>query len=491
MALSNQVKNQHLLWRAGFGPAVEQLGDLSKFTPKQFYTALVKASSKKAEYIDVADDYLKGLWQGIEEIGRQQKKELDADERKKVQQKNREGVRNLNMYWLHEMVNSSTQLREKMAFFWHGHFACRNLNVFYQQGLLDIIRRNALGNFGTMLKEVSKSAAMLNFLNNQQNRKDHPNENFAREVMELFTLGRGNYTENDVKEAARAFTGWGSNVKGEYVFRRFQHDFGSKTVLGKTGNFDGTEVLDILLDQKETAKYITRKIYKFFVNEKIDEAKVEWLADRFHKSDYEISKLMEDIFTSDWFYDEKNIGSLIKSPIELLVGIQRMLPMKLDNEEALMLLQRILGQLLFYPPNVAGWPGGKAWIDSSSLMMRMRIPKLINDIDEMNVSAKDDDDTMMGMKDGDKQMKTSKQAAGMAGMRRQVINADVDWKPLYKNYESVPREKLADEISRSLLQVKSGVSMELIKQYSDQTGRENFIRTATLQIMSTPEYQLC
>ena len=347
MALSNQVKNQHLLWRAGFGPAVEQLGDLSKYTPKQFYTALKKASSKKAEYMDVADDYLKGLMQGIEEVGRQQKKELDSDERKLRQQKNREGVRNLNMYWMHEMVNSSSQLREKMAFFWHGHFACRNLNVFYQQGLLDIIRTNSLGNFGSMLKEISKSAAMLNFLNNQQNKKDHPNENFAREVMELFTLGRGNYTEHDVKEAARAFTGWSSNVKGEYVFRRFQHDFGSKTVLGKTGNFDGGEVLDILLDQKQTAKYITKKIYKFFVNEKIDEAKVEWLADRFHKNDYEIAPLLEDIFTSDWFYEEKNIGTLIKSPVELLVGIQRMLPMKLENEEALMLLQRILGQLLF------------------------------------------------------------------------------------------------------------------------------------------------
>ena len=118
------------------------------------------------------------------------------------------------------MVNSSAQLREKMAFFWHGHFACRNLNVFYQQGLLDVIRRNALGNFGTLLKEVSRSAAMLNFLNNQQNRKGHPNENFAREVMELFTLGRGHYTENDIKEAARAFTGWASNGAGRIYFQK-------------------------------------------------------------------------------------------------------------------------------------------------------------------------------------------------------------------------------------------------------------------------------
>ncbi len=123
------------------------------------------------------------------------------------------------------------------------------------------------------LHDVSKTGAMLNFLNNNQNRKDHPNENFAREVMELFTMGRGNYTEHDVKEAARAFTGWGANAKGEFVFRRFQHDDGSKTVLGKTGNFDGDEVLEILLDQKQTAKFISQKIYRFFVNDAIDEQK--------------------------------------------------------------------------------------------------------------------------------------------------------------------------------------------------------------------------
>jgi uncharacterized protein (DUF1800 family) len=496
MSLTNQLRNQHLLWRAGFGPAIEQVADLDKYSPKQFYKALVKASDKKPQYIDVADDYLKGLMLGIEEVGRQQKKEMDADERKMVQQKNREGVRNLNMYWMHEMVNTSAQLREKMAFFWHGHFACRNLNVFYQQGLLEVIRENALGNFGTLLKEVSKSAAMLNFLNNQQNRKDHPNENFAREVMELFTLGRGNYTEHDIKDAARAFTGWSANLKGEFLFRKFQHDNGSKTVLGKTGDFDGNDVLDILLEQKQTAKYISQKIYRFFVNDNIDGQKAEWLADRFYHSNYDIAKLMEDIFTSDWFYEEKNIGAKIKSPVELLVGIQRILPMKLENEEALMLLQRVLGQLLFYPPNVAGWPGGKSWIDSSSLMMRMRIPKLINDVDEMNVRPKADDDTMMGRKDEDVAKLNKKPGAGGAQMangfaRRQMINANVNWGMYVKGYESVSRENLVNAISTTLLQTKSSVGMDLIKKYSDESGRENFIRTATLQVMSTPEYQLC
>jgi uncharacterized protein (DUF1800 family) len=493
MSLTIKTKNLHLLWRAGFGPAVEQLGDLDKYSPKQFYKALQKASEKKPEYIDVADDYLKGLWLGIEEAGRQQKKEMDADERKIVQQKNRQGVRSLNMYWMHEMVNTGAQLREKLSFFWHGHFACRNLNVFYQQGLLDILRRNALGSFRTMLHEVSKSAAMLNFLNNQQNRKDHPNENFAREVMELFTLGRGNYSENDIKEAARSFTGWASNAKGEYVFRRFQHDFGNKTVLGKSGNLTGEQVLDHLLAQKQTAKFITGKLYKFFVNENPDEKNIDWLADRFYKNDYDIGKLCEDIFTSEWFYEDKNIGAKIKSPVDLLVGIQRMLPMKLENEEALMLLQRVLGQLLFYPPNVAGWPGGKAWIDSSTLMMRMRIPQMLNDQDEMNVKPKDDDDTMMGMmnKKNDKNEDPKVKGQKQMGRLGKPILVNIDWSKYVKYYDPVKREILLDEMNRLLLVTRKGVSDDLIKKFSDETARDNFIKSATLQIMSTPEYQLC
>jgi uncharacterized protein (DUF1800 family) len=490
MALTNQQKNQHLLWRAGFGPAVEQLGDLSKFSPHQFYKALVKASDKKTEFINVADNYLQGLMMGIDQAGKLQKKDLSPEEKKQTQQMSREGIRNLNLYWLKEMVNSGAQLREKMAFFWHGHFACRNLNIFYQQGMLDVIRINAMGNFGELLKAVSKSAAMLNFLNNQQNRKDHPNENFAREVMELFTLGRGNYTEHDIKEGARAFTGWGANVQGEFVFRKFQHDAGTKTFLGRNGNFDGDEVLNILLEQKQTAKYISGKIYKFLVNDQPDESKIEWLADRFYKNDYDIAKLLEDIFTSEWFYDEKNVGVKIKSPVELLVGIQRMLPMTLENDQALMLLQRVLGQLLFYPPNVAGWPGGKTWIDSSTLMMRMRIPQLINDEDEMNVKPKDDDDQMMGRKDTDDQPLKRKGGGNSFG-KQQQINANVDWSLYVKNLEKVSREELVSIMSGLLLQVPPSISNDIITQYADAGSRDNFIKSATIQIMSTPEYQMC
>jgi len=487
--ISNQLKNQHLMWRAGFGPAAAQLKQLNSLTPSQLYKALQNASSKTPQYIDVADNYIKGLIMGADDVAKMEelkKKGEDTETKKRIRQQNRDDLKKLNLVWLNEMVESEAQLREKMSFFWHGHFASRNINVLYQQQLLDVIRQHALGSFRDLLHETSKSAAILNFLNAQQNKKNSPNENFAREVMELFTMGRGNYTENDIKEAARAFTGWSANLKGEFVFRKFQHDSDKKTVLGKTGNLTGEEVLDILLEQKQTARFITQKIYSFFVNENINKEKVEWLANRFYQSDYNIGKLMDDIFTSDWFYDEKNIGIRIKSPIELLAGMRRMLPMELENEEAQLLLQRILGQILFYPPNVAGWPGGKAWIDSSSLMFRLRVPMLINDQDDLNLSPKTDDDVMGGQMDDKPAMKKG----GYARVGK-PINAKVDWNAYTKNFESTPRENLLAKVQSALLQVTPAYKADLIKAYADSSSKDSFIKSATLQIMSTPEYQMC
>lgn len=480
MVITNQLKNQHLLWRAGFGPIAEEIHQLDNASQSSYVKSLIKGSAKSPTYIDVADSAVKGLVMGVEEIGRQQRA-LDEEARRKIRQQSREDLKSLNLTWIGEMVNSEAQLREKMSLFWHGHFASRNINILYQQQLLDVIRRNALGSFGDLLRGVSKSAAMINFLNNNQNRKNHPNENFAREVMELFTMGRGNYTENDIKEAARAFTGWGANIPGDFVFRKNQHDEGKKTVLGKSGNFDGDDVLSILLENKQTALYISRKIYKFFVNEEVDESNVQWLADRFFQSNYDIKSLMQDIFSSAWFYDEKNIGCRIKSPVELMVGIQRTLPMEIENQQVLLLLQRLLGQILFYPPNVAGWPGGKNWIDSSSLMLRLRLPQMIDAADELTMSPKDDDDQMMGMKDRGK---------GMRGMG-QPIKAIVKWDAFTKNFSKVSNENLVPVIAQVLLQNYGKIHEATIRKYMDSSSREAAVRTATIQLMSTPEYQLC
>ncbi|HEY4875905.1 MAG TPA: DUF1800 domain-containing protein [Puia sp.] len=489
MTVTNQLKNQHLMWRAGFGSMAEDLGQLQATSQKNLAKAIFKVSAKSPEYIDVASNYVKGLTMGIEDIVKLQKKDFSQDEKKQMRKQSQDDIKSLNLAWLNEMVNTDAQLREKMSLFWHGHFASRNLNIFYQQLLLDTIRKNALGNFADLLREVSKSAAMINFLNNNQNKKDHPNENFAREVMELFTMGRGNYSEEDVKEAARAFTGWGANLQGEFVFRKFQHDNGDKTFLGKTGNLDGDDVLNILLEQKQTANFITKKIYRFFVNDNIDESKVAWLGNRFYQNNYNIKSLMEDIFSSDWFYEEKNIGARIKSPVELIVGIRRMLPMEIENEDVLLIVQRLLGQLLFYPPNVAGWPGGANWIDSSTLMFRLRIPQIIYASDQFDLQPKDDDDQMMGMKemnDGPMRIKGFGKING-----GQMIKAQISWDKYLKKFDSVQKENLANEIATTILQVQNSVDENTLKKFTDNSSKEGFIKSATIQLMSTPEYQLC
>ena len=482
MAVSNRLKNQHLLWRAAFGPMAENAADLDSISPKKLWETLLKTSSKKPEKIEVAQNLVDGLYKGVQDVAKMETPEEKRQNQKMIREKSRDDLKNLNIRWLEEMINSEAQLREKMSLFWHGHFACRVINSYFQQELLQIIRENALGNFKDLLRAVSKSPSMLSFLNNQQNRKKKPNENFAREVMELFTMGRGNYTEKDIKEAARAFTGWGFNLSGEFEFRRFQHDTDNKTVLGKTGNLDGDDVLDILLEQKQTATYITKKIYRFFVNEKVDETKMEWLADRFYKNGYDIKKLMEDIFTADWFYEEKHIGTQIKSPVQLLAGIRRLLPMEMESDQSQLLFQRALGQVLFYPPNVAGWPGGKNWIDSSSLMLRLRIPQIITANEALDILPKADDDTQMGMMEAAaKKMKNVVKGS----------TATIEWEMVTKIFETTTKENLLQKITDTILQSKSRVSSQLLEKYLNKESRENFVKSAIVNLMSTPEYQLC
>jgi uncharacterized protein (DUF1800 family) len=478
MATVNQVRNQHLLWRAAFGPIIENATELSDTPSQEFYRLLIKASSKTPQNFDVVSNMFDGLVKGLQDVVKLES--LTKEQKQMIRKQSREDLKNLNLKWLNEMINSEAQLREKVSLFWHGHFACRVINIYFQQQLLDVIRKNALGDFGDILREVSKSPAMLSFLNNQQNKKQHPNENFAREVMELFTMGRGNYSETDIKEAARAFTGWGFNLHGEFVNRPFQHDSGNKIFLGKKGNFDGDDIIDILLEQKQTSKFLTKKIYKYFVNEDADTHKVEMLADRFYQSGYHIQSLLEDIFISDWFYDPKNVGNKIKSPVELLVGIRRLLPMEIENEEAQLLFQRVLGQLLFYPPNVAGWPGGKNWIDSSSLMLRLSLPYTLTGANEFYIKPKDDDDTMMGVPNASKYELGIKQ-----------VQTRVDWQPVVKAFETVPREDLLNNISNVVLQTQTKVNKNVLEKYINRQSRDNYIKTAIVELMSTPEYQLC
>jgi len=493
MELTKQQKNQHLICRAGFGPSLGDLQPNSLLSSTDTYQSIIKASQKKPEYINVAQNLVNGFMMGIQDVKKQQEAQNQSEVKKKeFAKKSRDLIKSLNLQWLNEMVRSQAQLREKMSLFWHGHFACRNLNVYFQQLLLHDVRSNALGKFGDLLTAVSKSPGMLSFLNNQQNKKSHPNENFAREVMELFTLGRNNYTEQDVKEAARAFTGWGFSLKGEFINRPFQHDSGVKTIFGKTGNFDGDDVIKMLLERKETAVFITRKVYRYFVNDVPNEPVVAKLADRFYQSNYDISGLMNDIFTSTWFYDKKNIGAKIKSPVELLAGIRRVLPIELKNEEAQLLFQRALGQILFYPPNVAGWPGGQNWIDSSALMLRLRLPQIFTGEEVLAVNVKADDDQQMGMGDRGKQMEQVKGMQEMGVGKRMKLMVNIDW-PTYTNkFSTVERPALYNALVATLLTAgQQNNTKQVVERLADKSGRDAYIRTVTVALMSTPEYQMC
>jgi uncharacterized protein (DUF1800 family) len=476
-SIPNEIKNQHLLWRAGFGPNPETISSSLDASHKKLYALLVKTSAGKPEPFNIASNLFYGITKGMQSADALQK--LSPDEKKNLRKQSVDDLKNLNLLWLSQMVNSEAQLREKMSLFWHGHFACRVVNIYFQQQLINTIRDNSLGNFGDLLRQVSKRPPMLSFLNNQQNKKQHPNENFAREVMELFTMGRGNYTEADVKEGAKSFTGWGFNFQGEFVDRPFLHDNENKTFLGKTGNFNGDDIITILLEQKQTAKFITQKLFKFFVNDTPDDEKIQWLADRFYQSNYDIQSLMTDIFTSDWFFHSENIGTHIKSPVELLVGIQRFIPMKIEKPETQLLFERVLGQVLFYPPNVAGWPGGKNWIDSSSLMFRLRIPQILTNADEFVIRPKDDDDTMMGVQDNEEKRRLRK------------VNVTVDWDTVIKIFDKTSKEKLVEKIGERVLQTKNKISPAVLDKYVEKSARDVFIKSTILELMSTPEYQLC
>ncbi len=475
--VESQRRLKHLLWRAGFGPATIDWPKWRHRSSEEGWEILLQQSMSPPEELFVTDDVVRGLFMGVGEFVRVE--ELSPEERRQQRAQSRKLLQSLNLMWLEEMVYTSAQLREKVALFWHGHFASRNFNIVFQQDLLHVIRRHALGNFGDLLRAVSKSAAMLAFLNNQQNRKAKPNENFAREVMELFTLGRGHYTENDIKEAARAFTGWGFNWEGAFVFRSHQHDNGQKTILGHTGRFDGDDVLDILLEQRQTARFIAQKMYRFFVHEeKVPPERVEWLGNRFYESGYDISALLSDIFTAEWFYDAENIGQQIKSPVLLWVGLRRALPITLDDPEVELLLQRALGQVLMHPPNVAGWPGGRAWIDTATLMLRLRLPHLLAAGEALDLDIGQDDDVRMGQ--------------GRAERLRRRLNATPHWEPLFEAFADTPNEALLSTLAHFLWQVPpSEAQLGIISRHLQTASRETLLQTAVLHLMATPEYQMC
>lgn len=277
-------------------------------------------------------------------------------------------------WWIERMITSDDPLRDHMTIFWHGHFVSSLKEVGNSHAIIRqirFLRENALGDFEALARGMGRDGAMLRYLNNDNNVKGHPNENWARELMELFTLGDGNYTENDIKESARAFTGW-SQERSRFVYHRLDHDFEQKTLLGVTGNFDGDHVVDIIFEQPACGRFIAGKLIAYFEGFPPAQERVEDYATFLRSNDYNLGKLLRRLFHDPAFYRDEIVGNRVAGPIEYLVGASRRLGMHPPGQMVLA-GGDMLGQRLFWPPSVKGWEGDMSWINTASIMHRSNV----------------------------------------------------------------------------------------------------------------------
>ena len=386
----------HLLERAGFGGTPQQIAALAALTPEQAVQRLVQIDQadnrhlKPFEHSGIHDPGLDPFPPSRPATTDLAKATGEALGIKVKPEGNRrlQPVVNKFFYWLRasvletnrvaywwadRMVTTNSPLQEKMALFWHGHFAVNESKVRDYRKLLrelELFHAMGTGSFRDLMVAVAQDPAMLSFLDAGVNVKGAPNENFAREIMELFTMGVGNYTESDIREAARAFTGW-NYVDMEFVVNAEQHDAGAKTFLGRTGNFNGVDIIDIIMEQPVTADYIAGKIYRFFAREDLSPALASELGSILRDADYEVAVLLQTLFLSRDFYSPATVGQQIKSPVQLAVSTYRKLgldsvPGVPDFNQA----TGALGQSLFRPPTVAGWAGGRSWMTPGLLLER-------------------------------------------------------------------------------------------------------------------------
>jgi Protein of unknown function (DUF1800) len=563
-----------LLERAGFGGTPEEIARLAEMTPEQAVADLL-------DYRAIADDLPpfehSGVWDPTlrnfpisrpaatdraEKTGESMGVRPKPSGNRRLQpvvdrffywlRATNLETRRLANWWADRMVATRRPLQEKMALFWHGHFATgeekiRDYRKMEQQ--LALFHRHATGNFRELLIEVARGSAMLAYLDAAQNVKGAPNENFAREVMELFTMGVGNYTEKDIREAARAFTGW-IGVDDDLSFKvdPAKHDDGQKTFLGRSGNFDGVDILNIILEQRITAEFIAGKIYRYFVREDISPAMQERLGAILRGYNYAIAPLLRIIFLSKDFYSEPAFGTRIKGPIELVVSTYRKLGVKrLPGIPDLYTVSRELGQLLLNPPTVAGWAQGRSWITPGLLLARgnfardVLFPDIINFTDPNFNPGREikrvNDRILAGMDIGTATIEDGPpEGNGMEGvpektMANVVASAEdfntrygslVGWQEAVRRIKPIPRSapqfdlaavvqaagattaaEAVDHLLVRLLRVPvdDEVRGTLVDFLEHQLGTgditrattylERPLRLVTHLIMSTPQFQLC
>lgn len=388
----------HLLGRAGFGGTPEEIARLAAMTPEAAVDLIVNYE----QFADTLPPFEhSGIWdeamladvdlhlrfddvmakaaevgevygEVVREEGPRKLQDITDALYYKYLSSNREWQR-VAQWWAERMLTTPRPLEEKMTLFWHGHFATEELKnddyrLMLQQNMT--LRQLATSDMSSLLIAMSKDPAMLLYLDNRLNVKGHANENYAREILELFSLGIGNYTENDIKEAARAFTGW-RNQGLTFIDDREQHDEGMKTVFGQTGNWDGEDVVDLILQQEAAGEFIAGKMYRFFVRDEISDQMLDELAARLRDDNYALKPFLRALFLSQDFYSEPSLGTQIKSPVQFLVSTYRKLGLeKIPGTPYFPAATNLLGQALGNPPNVKGWDGGRAWLNPSTILLR-------------------------------------------------------------------------------------------------------------------------
>jgi uncharacterized protein (DUF1800 family) len=361
-------KAGHLYRRAGFGATAAELEAGLKAGPEKTIAALFSGGTASNDYIDLVD-------QLRTEVARSN---------------NGPGA---TAWWLYRMLYGPHPLREKMTLFWHNHFATSNAKVRSADFMLrqyDLMHRHALGSFRTLLRDMSSDPAMMVWLDTRASKKGMPNENYARELMELFSLGIGHYTEKDIREAAKAFTGW--EIKnGKPVLNAAQHDDGAKTVLGQTGNWTNDDIVRICLEQKSAPYFIAGKLYRFLVSETVhaSDELLQPLAEQFRKSDYDFGALVRTVLGSNLFFSPEVYRSRVKSPVDFALGIVRALEGKLGTI-ALAKALEALGQNLFNPPSVKGWDGGAAWLNGQTLLFRQNLALALTSTEDQRFGRRTD-----------------------------------------------------------------------------------------------------
>ncbi|MDB6038714.1 MAG: hypothetical protein JWM99_2555 [Verrucomicrobiales bacterium] len=470
----------HLLNRAGFGGTPREIQKLAAL-------GLDGAVDSLVDYEKIPDTIRNPSWAkpDPERLARFQKiknaPEQDRQElRKQEQRLQREHLVELRQWWLVQMLETPRPLQEKLTLFWHGHFATsvqkvKDAYLMWRQN--DVFRRNASGSWLTLLTEVSKDPAMLIWLDQAQSRKEHPNENFAREVMELFALGEGHYTEKDITEAARALTGWSyDRANQEFISRPRMHDTGTKTVLGKMGRFDGDEILKIIVEQPQSSRFVAEKLWTFFGGENPSDAWMDTLASDFCGNGGNFKPYLKTIFTSEEFYSESVVRRQIKSPVQWLISSSKLLERELPPPQISATALRLLGQELFAPPNVKGWDGGLSWITTNNLLNRYNFAAYL--VLGENPLAH------MAARRGNKGMRRTRQIPeGHAIDPTKIVPLD----------ERKDTSTVVNVLGKRFLQasLRGKQSQTLVEYIESQAPLDDLdILHATRLIMSTPEFQL-